>query len=123
MFRLERIKSFRQTNTSFVPDPSFDKSDYTSDDPFDLTERAANEFMAHLRFNSSVSKIAKDEFYFADFQELPSGDLLVKVPLFSEKWLLSKIRQFGSNVKIIAPFELKESLIRSYENILNKYSV
>jgi proteasome accessory factor C len=122
MFRFERIKSIHQSDSTFKRNPQFQKSDYTSDDPFKITERASKEVIAQLRFNTDVSKIAKEEFYYADYEELPSGDLLVKVPIFSENWLLSKIRQFGSDVKILAPADLRNNLIRSYENLLNKYS-
>lgn len=87
----------------------------------DFTERRYEQFVTLKASGFSAKYI--DEI-FADFEKehLNNGDLLIKVPLISVDWLVSKwIMPFNGEVVVLEPEEVKKEAISRIEKILQRY--
>ncbi len=119
-FRIDRIKSIKPGEKEYTIPEDFEKKDTADEDPFNLGISFPADILVLRVSKEAVPELLK-EFYYAETENMKSGDVLIKVPLQNKKWLLERIRFYKEKVRVISPSDFKEVLIQDYEVILNKY--
>jgi proteasome accessory factor C len=117
VFRVDRIKDLKTTGETFEPPPEEEEEKTPS--PFSVTESGGTE--VHLRFSPALARWAKEQQIFSEAKE--EGDYLVcTLHADALTWLERELLQYGTEVEILSPPELKERLRHRVQNLLSIYS-
>ncbi|WP_229750212.1 helix-turn-helix transcriptional regulator [Paenibacillus nasutitermitis] len=85
-----------------------------------------NHVNVELRFSSESIAKALDFFYDAERSFNPDGSLTIKLKMDNnarEKWLLSVVLSFGTDVEIVEPYDLRRTLKENLEKMLQTYAM
>jgi predicted DNA-binding transcriptional regulator YafY len=110
------------TNVKFNQRNDFNRLKYISSPNLFFNDNYADTTIAEIRFDKKIARRIKDEFEIIDSYILPSGDIVCKIPVIHNAWLLNKLREYGADIKILSPENLKNELFQDYIEILKLYS-
>lgn len=110
LFKLNRILKWRLLDEHFTPVPYSESAD---------SGRRTLEQVV-LRFSQKISWRIYDEFDERMIKELENGDLLVRVSLPSDEWLLGYLLSFGAEAEVVEPIYLKKLLAEKAREIYEK---
>lgn len=120
VFRLDRMKDIEMMNPEEREDeydipPDFEISVFADKKPWMYEE--ASPLVAKLKFNPKLSVLAQREFTDAEIIEETTKGLILRVKVTSPKRFLRKVLEFGADVEIIEPFELRHMLIKKMQTL------
>lgn len=110
IFKLTRIIEWKVLDEVFEP-ISFPEYDVE-------TGQAGNTIV--LKFSKAVAYRVYDEFDKSQMKRLESGELLVSAQMPEDDWLIGYLLSFGTQVDIIEPYYLRETLAQKAKEIYEK---
>lgn len=110
IFKLTRIIEWKVLDEEFEP-ISFPEYDVE-------TGQAGNTIV--LKFSKAVAYRVYDEFDKSQMKRLESGELLVSAQMPEDDWLIGYLLSFGTQVDIIEPYYLRETLAQKAKEIYEK---
>lgn len=110
IFKLTRIIEWKILDEEFEP-ISFPEYDVE-------TGQAGNTIV--LKFSKAVAYRVYDEFDKSQMKRLESGELLVSAQMPEDDWLIGYLLSFGTQVDIIEPYYLRETLAQKAKEIYEK---
>ena len=110
IFKLTRIVEWKVLDEEFEP-ISFPEYDVE-------TGQAGNTIV--LKFSKDVAYRVYDEFDKSQVKRLESGELLVSAQMPEDDWLIGYLLSFGTQVDIIEPYYLRETLAQKAKEIYEK---
>jgi proteasome accessory factor C len=110
LFRLDRIKSLKLTETKFTP-PEQPKTQ-----PLLPTARSRASESVTVRFNASAAPYVAERFG-DQARWLAGGTLEVQVPGDSDRWLTQWVLSFGGDAQVVAPDWARKAVAKAAENI------
>lgn len=111
MFKLNRILESELLEERFLPRTPEILEDVREAEPEPVT----------LRFPPDMAYRVYDEFEADQVTRLENGDLIATAPFPQDAWLTGFLLSFGTQVDILAPAGLKETVARQVKRMYEKY--
>ncbi len=115
VFRVDRIKDLELTSTTFQPD--IGKESQTTE-PFSPSPMGGIE--VRLRFSPALAAWAEEQRIFSDAKR-EGSHLTCTLHTDALAWLERELLQYGTEVEVVSPPELVESLKNTVQELLNRY--
>lgn len=114
-FKISRIRELQVENNIFIPDSKQTR-------PIEEVSENVNYPMIPvvLRLDSEMGYRVYDEFPGEHISKNPDGSFLVRTVLQSGIWLAGYLMSFEDHLEIIAPKELRDTVIVKLKNALSK---
>ena len=118
VFRVDRIKDLAVTSEEFEPVPDEEGEDIPPG-PYGVT--TSGEIEVRLRFSPALARWAKEQPVFSGARE-EKGRLVVTLHTDNLAWLERELLQYGTEIEILSPPELKERLRARVRSLLSIYT-
>jgi predicted DNA-binding transcriptional regulator YafY len=121
MFALQRIRSLRTTDQTFIR-KQFDIEHYMRDSLFE--ERGERVYEVTLRFSASQAPYIKERIWHSSQKthDLPNGEILLQLRVSGLDSIKRWIMQYGSEVEVIEPRELRENIKLEATKLMELYN-
>ena len=117
VFRVDRIKDLSITDEEFEPPPG-EGEDESPPGSYGATR--AGKIEVQLRFSPALARWAKEQPIFSQAKKA-KGRLVCTLHTDNLSWLERELLQYGTEVEILSPPELKERLRARIRNLLAMY--
>ena len=114
VYRLSRIKDLQLLNKHFIK---------KSSEHFVMEKDMVEQFDLILKFDSVLAYRVYDLFSDDDIEELEDGSMLVNMTFPYGDWPIGFVLSFGSNVEVVEPLWLKESVQAEVKKIMELYRI
>jgi len=114
VYRLSRIKDLQLLNKHFIK---------KSSEHFVMEKDMVEQFDLILKFDSVLAYRVYDLFSDDDIEELEDGSMLVNMTFPYGDWPIGFVLSFGSNVEVVEPLWLKESVQAEVKKIIELYRI
>lgn len=114
VYRLSRIKDLQLLNKHFIK---------KSSEHFVMEKEMVEQFDLILKFDSVLAYRVYDLFSDDDIEELEDGSMLVNMTFPYGDWPIGFVLSFGSNVEVVEPLWLKESVQAEVKKIMELYRI
>lgn len=111
LFKLNRIIQYETLNETFQPMPFPENDTPPADDVF-----------IRLRFSKEAAYRAYDEFEECRMEHLENGDIIASANMPVDAWLTGYLLSFGTQVEVLEPVFLRDTLAGQAAEIYRKYS-
>jgi len=116
VFRLDRILELKTLEESFEPPGDFDLDGYLSGRD---VYRADAGVTARIRYAPSISRWILER---GDAAEGDDGEAIVDRHVADPDWVIRHVLQYGGEAELIAPPELRQSVARSAQRVLEAHT-
>ena len=111
-FKLNRMEDLVSTEKYF-------ETDHQDALPQEHQQTNTEKIHLTLKFEQEAAFRVRDEY--SNVQPLEDGSMIIEVDMEDKHWVYSYLLSFGSQVTVLAPLEIKESLLKIIEDIRHKY--
>lgn len=112
LFKMNRILEVKLLTKTFIPRPYPE----TEDMPYQTSEKII------LLFSKKIAYRVYDEFEDEQIKVQENGDLLASAEMPLDPWLIGYLLSFGTEVEVIAPKKLRETVAAQAKKIVEKYN-
>ncbi|MFC4769544.1 helix-turn-helix transcriptional regulator [Effusibacillus consociatus] len=120
MFALQRVRSLQVTNERFIRD-EFDVEHYMRDSLFE--ERGDRVYEITLRFSARQAPYIRERIWHASQKvyDQPNGEIVMHFQASGLNSIKRWIMQYGSEVEVVGPQELREEIKFEIKKMMEKY--
>ena len=117
VFRIDRIKDLSITDEEFEPPPE-EKTDESPPGPYGAA--GSGKIEVRLRFSPALARWAREQPIFSR-AKMERGRLTCTLHTDNLSWLERELLQYGTEVEILSPPEVKEKLRARVRSLLTMY--
>lgn len=118
IFRLENIRELRLTKESFAVPASFNPEKYARGAVY---IEAPQDIEVKLLFQPSVATWVAEQWSREQLTQSKDGSLVLTLRSSNLAWLAKELLEYGDQVKVLEPPELKEALLEKVRLLREKY--